>query len=890
MSLVRPPTNASPSQAADRGEVSLTPFRRQYLELKRRFPDTVLLFRMGDFYEAFDDDARLLSAELDIVLTGRDVARGSRIPMAGVPYHALDGYLAKLIRKGYRVAVCEQLSDPKTSRGLVERDVTRVVTPGTVLEPAMLDEARHNYLAAIVSDGRRVGVSYVDVTTGEFAATQFERDEGSTLEREIERLRPAEVLVASGDNPGADVAAICRRVGARLTEVETWRVELASAREALERHFQVTSLEGFGTTGLPLLVRAAGTIVQYLGETQKAALSQVEELRAYQTTDYMLLDAAARRNLELAETARSGASRGSLIWVLDRTKSPGGARLLHTWLNQPLLDLSQLSARLDAVAEFVDDAGARARIREGLTTVRDLERLINRVGQGVATPRDLLALKISLEAVPGLRAILQGEAGQVPRDRRQSMAAALDDGASIVELIGQAIVDDPPANLADGGVIAPGFSTELDEIGHSTQHAQQWIQNLEATERERTGIRSLKVGYNKVFGYFIEVSNANRVPVPDSYIRKQTLVGAERYVTVELKEYEAIVLNARERRIELEHALFKQVCAQIACERQRVLRTARILSEVDVFANLAEVAVQNRYVRPLLDDGTTIEIVGGRHPVVEQTRLDEPFTPNDVRLATDDSQIIVLTGPNMAGKSTFLRQVALIVLLAQIGSFVPAESARIGLVDRIFTRVGAQDDVSAGQSTFMIEMLETAQLLTQSTKRSLLILDEVGRGTSTYDGMALAQAIIEYVHNHPKLGARTLFATHYHELTELAEVLPRVRNFRMDVREEGKDVYFLHRIVPGGADRSYGIHVARLAGVPRAITRRAEEILRDLERGDRRRHGKPVEPTVEVVQLSFFGGPSPVIEDLKSLDLLSLSPLEALSKLFELQEKARNQG
>ncbi|HUX89037.1 MAG TPA: DNA mismatch repair protein MutS, partial [Chloroflexota bacterium] len=679
-----------------------------------------------------------------------------------------------------------------------------------------------------------------------------------------------------------------RRSGARLTEVETWRVELASAREALERHFQVASLEGFGATGLPLLVRAAGTIVQYLGETQKTALTQVEELRTYQTSDYMLLDAAARRNLELAETARSGASRGSLIWVLDRTKTPGGARLLHAWLNQPLLDLSQLTSRLDSVAELVDDAGARARLRESLTTVRDLERLINRVGQGIATPRDLLALKVSLEAVPGVRTILQGETDQESAGRRQSMAAALDDGASIVELIDQAIVENPPANLSEGSVIAPAFSTELDEIGHSTQHAQQWIQNLEAIERERTGIRGLKVGYNRVFGYYIEVSNANRGLVPDSYIRKQTLVGAERYVTVELKEYEAIVLNARERRIELEQALFKQVCAQIGCERHRVLRTARVLNEADVFTNLAEVAVQNRYVRPLLDDGTVIEIVGGRHPVVEQTRLDEPFTPNDVRLAAEDSQIIVLTGPNMAGKSTFLRQVALIVLLAQIGSFVPAESARIGLVDRIFTRVGAQDDVSAGQSTFLVEMLETAQLLTQSTKRSLLILDEVGRGTSTYDGLALAQAIIEYVHNHPKLGARTLFATHYHELTELAEVLPRIRNFRMDVREEGKEVYFLHRIVPGGADRSYGIHVARLAGVPRAITRRAEEILRDLERGDRRRPGKPVEPAVEVVQLSLFGGPNPVVEELKSLDLLSLSPLEALSKLFELQEKARN--
>jgi DNA mismatch repair protein MutS len=880
----------SPSHSDTTPEVSLTPLRRQYLELKRRFPDTILLFRLGDFYEAFDDDARILSSELDIVLTGRDVARGARIPMAGVPYHSLDVHLAKLIKKGYRVAVCEQLSDPKTSRGLVERDVTRVVTPGTVVEPALLDERRHNYLMAVVSDGRRVGLSYADVTTGEFAATQLECDDSKALERETERLQPAEVLIATEDALQEDLAVICRRIGARLSEIERWKVELANAREALERHFQVSSLEGLGTSGYPLIVRAAGAIVQYLGEAQKAALSQIEELRTYQTSDYMLLDATARRNLELVETARLGASRGSLIWVLDRTKTPGGARLLHTWLNQPLLDVNHLNQRLDAVEEFVQDAGARARLREKLGAVKDLERLINRVGQGVATPRDLLALKASLEAVPALREILQGDSRTVASRRRQQLAAALDDGAPIVELIAQAIVDDPPANFADGGVIAPGFSSELDDINQSTSHAHRWIQNLEATERERTGIRGLKVGYNKVFGYFIEVSNANRSLVPDSYIRKQTLVGGERYVTAELKEYEAIVLNAKERVSELEQALFKQVCAQIASERQRVLRTARALSEVDVYASLAEVAVQNRYVRPTLDEGTTIEIVRGRHPVVEQTRVDEPFTPNDLRLSTEDAQIIVLTGPNMAGKSTFLRQVALIVLLAQIGSFVPAESARIGLVDRIFTRVGAQDDVSAGQSTFLVEMLETAQLLTQSTRRSLLILDEVGRGTSTYDGMALAQAIIEYVHNHPKLGARTLFATHYHELTELAEVLPRVRNFRMDVREEGKDVYFLHRVVPGGADRSYGIHVARLAGIPRAITRRAEEILRDLERGDRRRTGRSAESALEVVQLSFFGGPNPVLEELKSLDLLSLSPLEALSKLFELQEKAKSLG
>ena len=868
----------------------LTPLRRQYLQLKRRYQDAILLFRLGDFYEAFDDDARILSSELDIVLTGREVARGQRIPMAGIPHHSLETHVARLIKKGYRVAVCEQLSDPQASKGLVERDVTRVVTPGTVVEPTMLDERRNNYLVAVVSDGRQVGLSYADVSTGEFAATQFPLDETQTLQREVERLSAVEVVIPEDDPLREQEALLTRRTEGRLTTCDAWKAELSTAQAALCRHLEVTSIEGFGGANRPLAIRAAGVIVQYLSETQKAALSQMAELRVYQTSDFMLLDQATRRNLELVETSRSGSSRGSLVWVLDRTRTPGGARLLRNWLNQPLLDLSRLQERLDAVTEFVEDASARARLREHLAHVRDLERLINRVGQALATSRDLLSLKASLMAIPALRVILYAtNDGTRPCPRRQAIAEQLDDCQSIVDLIEQAIVPDPPASLTDGGVIARGFSTELDELRDSTEHARRWIENLETSERERTGIRGLKVGYNRVFGYYIEVSNANRDLVPDSYIRKQTLVGAERYVTPELKEYEAIVLNAKERTVEIEQALFRQICSQIAADRERVARSARAIAMADVVASLAEVAVQNRFVRPTLDDGTAIQIEGGRHPVVEQARPEEPFTPNDVHLSAEDAQIILLTGPNMAGKSTFLRQVALIVLLAQIGSYVPADKAHIGLVDRIFTRVGAQDDLSAGQSTFLVEMLETAQLLTQSTRRSLLILDEVGRGTSTFDGLAIAQAIVEYIHNHPRLGARTLFATHYHELTELEKVLPRVRNFRMDVREEGNDVHFLHRVVAGGADRSYGIHVARLAGIPRAVTRRAEEILRELERQTRgsRRHR---EPEVEVIQLSLFGEPNPLLEDLKALDVVSLTPIEAIAKLFEFQQRARDQS
>jgi DNA mismatch repair protein MutS len=872
-----------------------TPLRRQYLQLKRRYADTILLFRLGDFYEAFDDDAGIISSELDIVLTGRDGPRGQRIPMAGVPYYSLDVHLAKLVKKGYRVAVCEQLSDPRTSKGLVDRDVTRIVTPGTLVEPAMLEEKRNNYLAALVPGRNRraedsgpssFGFSYVDVSTGEFATTQIGRDEGHILERELERVSPTEIVVPPDVTLPRIVETLTTR-GARVTRLAIWRSDLAAARDALCRHFEITSLESLGCADQPLATQAAAAIVQYLGDTRRSVLGQLTELRTYDTSGYMLLDSATRRNLEISERARGNDDRGSLLWVVDRTRTSGGARLLRSWLNQPLVDVRQLNERLDAVAEFFEYSAGRARIREQLANVRDLERLINRVGLSAASPRDLVALRSTLRVVPELKAALES-APSASALLRRALAAELDPCPDIADLVDAAVVDDPPSSTTDGGVIREGFSPELDDLRRSTEHARRWIENLEPAEREKTGIRSLKVGYNRVFGYYLEVSNANRDLVPDGYIRKQTLVGAERYVTPELKEYETLVLNARERIVESEQMLFRQVCSQIGAERGRIARTAQAIARIDVLACLAEVAVQDQFVRPTLDESRTIKIVGGRHPVVENVRADEPFTPNDAELDGESAQIVLLTGPNMAGKSTYLRQVALIVLLAQIGSYVPAESAHIGLVDRIFTRVGAEDDLAAGQSTFLVEMLETANLLVQSTPRSLLILDEVGRGTSTYDGLAIAQAIVEYIHNHPRLGARTVFATHFHELTDLASVLPRVRNYRMDVREEGAEVHFLHRVVPGGADRSYGIHVARLAGVPRAVTRRAEEILRELERrGHRSDSAKRRDAEPEVIQLAFIGQPDPVLEELRSMDILSLTPIEAIAKLFDLQRKVR---
>jgi len=1250
-----------------------TPIRRQYLQIKKQYPDAIVLFRLGDFYETFDDDAKVLSQVCDVVLTSRPVGKGQRVPLAGVPYHAVEGYIAKLISAGYKVAIVEQVGDQPV-RGLMPREVTRVVTPGTVVEPTLLEEKRNNYLAALVMDGERAGLAYVDITTGEFATTQLADEDVRTLvTQELERLQPRECLVPE-EGPEAGLVT-----SAFVTPYARWHFDPDTARRALLEHFHTASLAGFGCEGKPLAVQAAGAIVQYLQDTQKTALAQLISLRTYSTSEFMALDTATRRNLELTQTIRSGEKEGSLLGVLDATVTAMGGRLLRRWLNQPLLDIDKLNARLDAVEAFYRDTAARAEVRALLRGLPDLERLTNRVVQGIARPRDLVGIRRCLEVVPRVREVLTREAREARKTRNadakehakglqgagnaeregsyqpkelEELTRELEELPELRELLTAAITDDPPVTLSKGGVIRPGFSAELDGVLIAVREAKEWIASLERQERERTGIKTLKVGYNKVFGYYIEVTKANLEAVPPEYIRKQTLVNAERFITPELKEYEARILGAEERIQEIEARLFRQVCGQVAAAAERLLGTARALARLDVYAALGEVAMRNRYVRPQLTEEDVIEIKGGRHPVVELTMREEPFVPNDVRLNSEE-RILIITGPNMSGKcvrgdtlvftdqgvlpivelmppgapedhftplhvqvqsrlgrtvtshffnggrqrtvrirtqlgyelegtpehrvwvrhanehegwkqleeirpgdyvaihpgpdlwgrqveirlpedfdssvkgsvryrlpreltpdlaylmgllvgdgtltyrnavnlstgddfirnefyrivweqfgyrartkgnktdhyisskqirrffeclglgydqaqtkhvpdsilrapreivraflqglfdadgyadtrygnvslasaslrlirevqmlllnfgvissikvkkttklpsyillisgidalhfynrigfrlprkqarsalvsdkrmpeeiqrhgyfydrviavekgeaevydlsvpgahsfvangfinhnSTYLRQVALIVLMAQIGSFVPADEARIGIVDRIFTRVGAQDELAAGRSTFMVEMVETANILHHATPRSLLILDEIGRGTSTYDGISIAWAVVEYIHNHPHLRAKTLFATHYHELTALAEILPRVRNYNVAVTEEGDQVVFLHKIVPGGADKSYGIHVAQLAGLPRPVVHRAEEILEQLEQESARAPVGRGQPVIRGQQLPLFVTTDPVIEELKKLDINTMTPLEALNKLYELQQR-----
>ncbi|MBN1993598.1 MAG: DNA mismatch repair protein MutS [Anaerolineae bacterium] len=863
-----------------------TPVRRQYLSIKKQYPDVILFFRLGDFYETFDEDAKLVSKVLDIVLTSRNVSKGQRVPLAGIPYHAAENYIARLIKAGYKVAICEQVGDP--IKGLMPREVQRVITPGTVVESALLTEKENNYLAAVVLASERAGIAYVDITTGQFAATELQgQDIARLVFNEISRLKPAEIII-----PNQAGAEPLRPLNIPCSLYDAWRFETETAQQELLRHFEVATLAGFGLGGKPLAIRAAGAIIQYVADTQKQALPHMTHLNVYTTDTFMTLDAATRRNLELTETIRSGKVEGSLLGVLDKTITAMGGRLLRAWLHQPLLDVEALNARLDAVDFFCAHTLARSDIRSQLKTVADLERLTHRVCQGIAQPRDLLAVRRSLEAVPAIQQIL---AEVAPGDKQAPFTQLkLDPCSNIAQLIAQAIVDDPPAVVSKGGFIRPGFSAELDSILAGSREAREWVANLEPVERKRTGIKTLKVGFNQVFGYYLEVTHAHKNQVPPEYIRKQTLVNAERYITPELKEYESLILNAEERQLEVETRLFKEICAHLAGAADRLLSTAQALAYLDVVTALAEVALKNNYVRPTLSNDDKLEIVNGRHPVVETMPLVDPdgltisFVPNDVRMSSEEL-IHLITGPNMSGKSTFLRQVALCVLMAQIGSFVPADSARIGLVDRIFTRIGAQDEIHAGQSTFMVEMVETAIILSQSSKRSLLILDEVGRGTSTYDGLAIARAVVEYIHNNPKIRAKTLFATHYHELTEMAQYLPHVKNYNVAVAEEGSRVIFLHKIVPGAADRSYGIHVAQIAGIPKTVVDRANEILETLEGNASFKESKEQtrQAMAGVQQLSLFGPEThPLIEEIKALDVDSISPLEALNKLYELKQRA----
>ena len=872
----------------------MTPIRRQYLKIKEAYPDAILLFRLGDFYETFDDDARLASQELEITLTSRSMGKDLRVPMAGVPAHSLEQYLARLIKKGHQVAICEQLSDPATSKGLVDRDVVRLVTPGTVSESALLEQKVNNFLAAVAEDGHLAGLAYVDITTGEFAATQLDQ---AQLPLELERIGAAEVLVA-GDDDLPDWAWSEQDSGfpARLTAVGAASFDHEMARDALLSHYGILTLESFGCEDRPLAVAAAGAIVSYLSRTQKAAKVQLQNLTTYSAAGYMALDARTRRNLELFQGGRGEQKELSLLAAVDRTRTAMGGRLLRQWLGQPLLDLAELEQRLDAVDRFYQDGLARSAVTATLGRVADLERVLNRVVAGTVAPRELLALKTGLEAVPDLRTQLEekfgGEtAGVDSAGPLEWLRAQLVPVTEASSLIGDAIDPEPSGEVGQGNAIRAGFSPEIDELKGASTNARQFIAGLEQKERERTGIRSLKVGYNQVFGYYIEVSKANIGSIPEDYIRRQTLTHAERYIVPELKEYESLVLNARERLEEAERAVYRRVCTQLAGSAQAIGRVAAAIARVDVFSGLAQAAVDNNYVRPMLNEGPAIVIKDGRHPVVERVLESGRYVPNDVALANDDARVVVLTGPNMAGKSTYIRQTALITLMAQIGSFVPAAQASIGLVDRIFTRVGLQDDLATGQSTFMVEMVETAAILNQATPRSLVILDEIGRGTSTYDGLSIARSVIEHLHNDPRLGCKTLFATHYHELTELAASLPGVRNFSVAVTEEGSDVVFLHRIVPGGADKSYGVHVARLAGLPQGVINRAWEVLTEMEAQNgtkavskRRAKGAPAQ------QIALFGDGSSLADQVRDLDIPNLTPLEALNKLYELQKQAKLQS
>jgi len=851
-----------------------TPIRQQYLSIKRKYPQAIVLFRLGDFYETFDEDARIASRELEIVLTSREMGKGNRVPLAGIPYHALDNYLARLINRGYKVAICEQVTKPGATRGLVEREVVRLVTPGTVVEPGLLDGKANNYLTSLVLGEEEAGIAYVDITTSEFATTQLPRQRAGV---ELERLKPAEIITAQS------VELAESSLAAPLTRLDNYWFELEVARQTLLDHFGASTLDGFGCARLPLAIRAAGAIIHYLEETQKGVLGQLTRLATYATDSFMALDVNTQRNLELFQSSHSGAVAGSLLSVIDLTKTALGGRMLKRWLGQPLLDITELVKRQEAVAWFCDNSLPRHQAAALLGEVADLERLINRVSSGIVSPREMVTLRRSLESIPELKGLLESAASL------DWLQGELKPCPDIIALIAEAIEEQPPASLDEGGVVRQGVSEELDSLRLASKNARQYLAELEHQEREKTGIKSLKVGFNRVFGYYIEISKTNLAQVPAHYIRKQTLVGGERFFTAELKEYESLILNARERITELEADIFRRVCRQVATASERILALADALAHLDVFSSLAEVAARYGYVRPELTTSREIVITQGRHPVLERSLTAGSFVPNDTCLSSDDAQLIVLTGPNMSGKSTYLRQVALIVLLAQIGSFVPAASVTMGVVDRIFTRIGAREDLAAGQSTFMAEMVETANILNNATPRSLIILDEIGRGTSTYDGLSIARAVAEYIHNYPGLGAKTLFATHYHEMVALASFLPRVKNFNVAVAEEDGEVVFLHKILPGGVDKSYGVHVAKLAGLPRAVVRRAEEVLLALESNNNRvrKTTRGRRRTEIAPQLPLLGRKSPLLEELEKLDINSLTPLEALTKLYELQKKAK---
>jgi len=864
--------------------LSQTPMMQQYKRIKAEHQDAILLFRMGDFYEMFFDDAVTASRVLGLTLTARSKEKGGKIPLAGVPHHAVDGYIKKLILAGYRVAVCDQLEDPKQAKGIVDRGVTRVITAGTLTDDLLPDQRASNYLAAICPRSKECGIAWVDLSTGRFFAQEVPPDR---LTDELGRIGPAECLYPEGLT--ARNARLVRELEQMTTGAarQEWIFDRRNALKALYKHFGVTSLDGFGCGDLNSGACAAGAVIEYLNETQRTSLGHIDRIERFADERHLLIDRATKRSLELVETMRTRERRGSLLWVLDKTATTMGARLLYEWVMSPLRSPAEIARRQDGVAEFVDDPDLRDDVRAVLERMYDVERIAAKISTGRANARDLAALRQSVQMLPGLKALVEPRGAHILRQ----LAGQLDPLDDVAGLIARAIVDEPPATIREGGMIRRGYNPELDELRTIQRDARTWMAKYQAEEIKRTRIDSLKVGFNQVFGYYIEVTHTHADKIPDNYVRKQTLKNAERYITPELKEYETKVLTSGERADQLEYDLFVEARETVAAETHRVLAVARAAAELDVLSGLGYVAAENRYCRPVVDDSRRLLIKDGRHPVLEQTLEGEPFVPNDSMLDGEEQTMAIITGPNMAGKSTYIRQVALIALMAQMGGFVPAKSAEIGVCDRIFARVGASDEISRAQSTFMVEMNETANILNNATDRSLIVLDEVGRGTSTYDGVSIAWAVSEYIHE--KVGARTLFATHYHELTALESVLPKSRNYNVAVREWEDEVIFLRKIIEGGTDKSYGVHVAKLAGVPRSIVERAKKILAQLEASDLDEQDRSRLAPVKVkakkpsdMQLTLFRSPhEATIDALRKLNTETMSPLEALMKLQSLKEE-----
>ena len=873
----------------------LSPMMQEYVKTKQQYKDCILFYRLGDFYEMFFEDALTVTKELEITLTGKDCGLEERAPMCGVPFHAAETYINRLIEKGHKVAICEQVEDPKKAKGLVKREVIRVVTPGTTLDASSLDESKNNYLMSIVSLEDHFGCAIADITTGDCFLTEI--DKPAKLLDEINKFLPAEIICNDAFfMSGIDAENLKNRLGICIFPLDAWYFDDALCRRTLKEHFHVNTLEGLGIQDYDSGVIASGALFLYLQETQKSALSHMAGIRPYTAEKYMLIDSSSRRNLELVETLREKNKRGSLLWVLDKTKTAMGARTLRSYVEQPLIDAAEINQRLEALEELNNNPMLRDEIREYLNPIYDLERLISRISYQSANPRDLVAFSSSLEMLPHIRQILK----EFKSPLLVAVCEDMDPLEDLAMLIKQAIVEEPPMAQKDGGIIREGYHPDVDKYRRSRTDGKKWLAELEAREKERTGIKSLKIKYNRVFGYSLEVTNTFKELVPENYVRKQTLTNAERYITQELKDLEDLILGAEDRLYALEYELFCQVRDKIGSEVVRIQKTAKSVAALDVFASLALVAQRNNYVRPKINESGVLDIKNGRHPVVEQMIENDMFIANDTYLDNHKKRISVITGPNMAGKSTYMRQTALIVLMAQIGSFVPAEKANIGIVDRIFTRVGASDDLASGQSTFMVEMTEVANILRNATSKSLLILDEIGRGTSTFDGLAIAWAVIEHISDTRLCGAKTLFATHYHELTELEGKIPGVNNYCIAVKEKGDDIVFLRKIVKGGADKSYGIQVAKLAGVPEAVIQRAKELVEELSDADitaavrdltaPKKKQKIVYDQVDMAQMSLFDTvqDNDIVEEIKSLDLSNLTPMEAMNILFNLQNKIRN--